>query len=204
MKNILLILAAVGLTACSKGVVKNTVEGVSISVAGNEVESGGCWEWTVFLGIFGDSSVEIKTWGDNSTKIGKEENYEVGYYVVNNVSQEDGAVTKQDEAPQCTTPPAEKDPAVAAVVAARKVAVEAADAAVTAAEAASKKAESMTPSGPPIAITQTEVDEAKAAAGALKEDAAAVKKEAEDADTEEKANDAKKKADAIKTKADAL
>ena len=201
MKYILLILAAVGLTACSKGVVKNE-SGAEISVEGNSVADGACYEWMVYFGFIGDSKAAITTTGDEPTRIGDEEAYDIGYYVVKSTAQDAAAVKSQDEAPQCE--PVEADDPEAALAEAKQAAGEAADAAVAAAEAAVSKAESMTPSGPPIAITQEEVDAAKAAAAAAKAKADEAKTEAAAADTVEAANAAKAKADEAKAEAEAI
>ena len=199
MKHILLILAAAGLTACSKGVVKNE-SGVDISVAGVETGNGACYEWTVFLGIFGDSSVAIKTLGEGSSQIGDKESYEVGYYVVKGVTAEAASVEKVDKAPQCETPGAGGDD----LEAAKAAAVKAAEEAIAAADAAIQSANNMLKStihNPPVKVA---AEQKKAQATEIKGRADAVKKEAEAADTVEKANAAKTKADAIKAEVEAL
>ena len=202
MKYILLILAAVGLTACSKGVVKNE-SGAEISVEGNSVTDGACYDWTVYFGFIGDSSVAIQTTGDEPTQIGDKEAYDVGYYVVKSTAQDAAAVESQDEAPQCE--PAEEDDPEAALAEAKQAAGEAADAAVAAADAAVAKAESMQPHpGPPAFLTQEKIDAAKAAAAAAKAKADEAKAEAEAADTVEAAEAAKAKADEAKAEAGAV
>ena len=205
MKYILLILAAVGLTACSTGVVKNE-SGEEISVKGNSVADGACYEWTVVFGFIGDTEVAIQTTGDEPTQVGDKEAYDVGYYVVKSTAQDAAAVEKVDEAPKCE--PAEGDDPEAALAEAKQAAVEAAEAAVAAAEAAVQKAtdeqtqtNSSTTAGPPEKLAAEQKKE-KAEAAKAKADAA--KAEAEAADTVEAANAAKAKADEAKAEAEAI
>ncbi|MCY4513352.1 MAG: hypothetical protein OXB86_06660 [Bdellovibrionales bacterium] len=205
MKHILLILAAMGLTACSTGIVKNE-SGESISVAGNELENGKCYEWSVFLGIFGSSEVAIKTTGDSPEQIGDKKAYEVGNYVVKSVAKDDASAVKQvDEAPQCTAP-AETPEDVDAI---KQAAIEAADAAIATADqkvqAANEEIAAANPNNPlatpeTLAAAQTK----KTKADAAKAKANEAKTEAEAAETADAAKAAKAKAEEAKAEAEAI
>ena len=218
MKHILLILSLFGLTACSKKQVKNnTAE--EIYAAGSLVAAGGCEPVT--SGWFGDFPLMFhkvtadadggKEQGDH---IGKEEGYsEVSHYVVNNTSQDAGAVTTVDEDP-CESPAAgggDGDANTEELNAAKQAAVDAASAAKQAADSAVAKTQQVVNDlSTTYSSTSKQTDLGPAAkqklaeAQAVQAEAVTVVEEANAVDTVEKANAVKTKAEAIKAKAEAI
>ena len=210
MKHILLILSLFGLAACSKKQVKNnTAE--EIYAAGSLVAANECGEAT--SGWFGDFPLmfhKVNADADGGKEqgdyIGKEEGYsEVSHYVVNNTSQDAGAVTAVEENPcaeEDATGGEDLDSAKQAAVDAASAAKQAADSAVAKAQANIQSSSPAGTHGSPQALAAAQQKLTKAQA--VQAEAVTVVEEANAVDTVDKANAVKAKAEAIKAKAEAI